>query len=215
MTNTPVDAVPAEIAAAMDAFVQAKGAAAVAAFLAALLDSAFQGVPATAGSSKAPAKANVSASHDCAHSTLTVAETAAFADAPQHEGSALQQILASLWSGMDTGRSLRPVLSFNLHPAGKFIAMQRGVATGGAPGSAVAGAAGEASCAGFGGGSPGIRSCPLRISRPPPAAAVGAQSDRPVRSAKLSERAIQNDATATLDVVAAAVCSSAASQGVF
>lgn len=69
-----MDAVPAGIAASMDAFVQAKGAVAVAAFVAALLDSAFQGVPATAGSSKAPAKANVSASHDCARSTFMVAE---------------------------------------------------------------------------------------------------------------------------------------------
>ena len=93
MTDTPVDAVPTEIAAAMIAFVQGKDAGAVAAFVAALLDSAFQGVPASAGSSKAPAKANVSASHNCACSTLLVAEAAAFAEAPQPEGAAVQQIL--------------------------------------------------------------------------------------------------------------------------
>mmetsp|Transcript_6666 Transcript_6666/g.19195 ORF Transcript_6666/g.19195 Transcript_6666/m.19195 type:complete len:682 (-) Transcript_6666:259-2304(-) len=59
VTETPVEAVPAEVRSAMDEFVGRKDAQAVASFVSALIDSAFQGVPAAAGSSKAPAKANV------------------------------------------------------------------------------------------------------------------------------------------------------------
>ncbi len=55
----PADAVPADVCAAMDVFVGGKDVQAVATFVSALIDSAFEGVPAAAGSSKTPAKANV------------------------------------------------------------------------------------------------------------------------------------------------------------
>lgn len=60
-----MEAVPAEVRSAMDEFVGRKDAQAVASFVSALIDSAFQGVPAAAGSSKAPAKANVSSRTGC------------------------------------------------------------------------------------------------------------------------------------------------------
>lgn len=55
----PVDAVPEDAAAVMHAFVGNKDAQAVANFAAALIDSAFEGVPSVAGSSKSPPKVKV------------------------------------------------------------------------------------------------------------------------------------------------------------
>ena len=59
ITDTPANAVPVDVAAALHAFVAAKDAQAVASFATTLIDSAFESVPSSAGSNKSPPKANV------------------------------------------------------------------------------------------------------------------------------------------------------------